>query len=67
LEGDGEGGGGEGGGGGDECKRVLVEKAKYKRPRRKPRRKWEDNIKMYFRDMACISVHWIHMDQFRKK
>jgi len=47
--------------------RVLVEKVKYKKSLRKPRREWEVNIKMYFREMVCISVDWIHMDQFRKK
>jgi hypothetical protein len=31
--------------------RVLVEKDKYKRSLRKPRRKWEDNIK-------CILGKW---------
>jgi hypothetical protein len=46
--------------------RVLVEKAKYKRSLRKPRRKWEDNIKICFTEMACINVGWIHLDQFRK-
>jgi hypothetical protein len=45
-----------GGGGEMNANRVLVEKAKYKRSLRKPRRKWEDNSKMYFREMVCINV-----------
>jgi hypothetical protein len=46
--------------------RVSVQKAKYKRSLRKDRRKWEDSIKIYFKEMACINVDWIHLDQFRK-
>ena len=29
--------------------RILVGKSEVKRPLRRPRRRWEDNIKMYFK------------------
>jgi hypothetical protein len=31
----------------------LVGKPEEKRPLGKPRRRWEDNIKMYFEDVEC--------------
>ena len=33
--------------------RVLVGKSEGKRPSRRPRRRWEDNIKMDLREMSC--------------
>ena len=33
--------------------RVLVGKSEGKRPLGRPRRRWEDNIKMYLREMGC--------------
>ena len=33
--------------------RVLVGKPESKRPLGRPRRRWEDNIKMYLREVGC--------------
>ena len=33
--------------------RVLVEKPEGKRPLGRPRRRWEDNIKMDFQEVGC--------------
>ena len=33
--------------------RVLVGKPEGKRPLRRPRRRWEDNIKMDLQEMVC--------------
>ena len=35
--------------------RVLEEKPEGKRPLERPRRRWEDNIKMDLREMGCDS------------
>ena len=45
--------------------RVLVGKSEGRRPLEKPRRRLEDNIKMYFRDAgcgACIRLMWLMID-----
>jgi hypothetical protein len=39
--------------------RVLVEKPEVKRPLRRPRRRWEDNIKMYVQEVGCGGMDWI--------
>jgi hypothetical protein len=36
--------------------RILVGKAEGKRPRWRPRRRWEDNIKMDLQEMGCGSM-----------
>ena len=41
--------------------RVLVGKPEGKRPLGRPRRRWEDNIKMYFREMGCGDMDWIEL------
>jgi hypothetical protein len=33
--------------------RVLVRKAEGKRPFGRPRRRWEDNIKMFLQEVRC--------------
>jgi hypothetical protein len=33
--------------------RVLVGKPEGKRPLGRPRRRWEDNIKMYLQEIGC--------------
>jgi hypothetical protein len=35
---------------------VLVGKPEGKRPRGRPRHRWEDNIKMYLQEMGCGSM-----------
>jgi len=37
--------------------RVLVGKPEGKRPRRR----WEDNIKMDFQEVGCVVVDWIEL------
>jgi hypothetical protein len=45
--------------------RVLLEKPEGKRPLRRPRRKWEDNIKMDFQEVECEGMDWIELTQDR--
>ena len=44
-------------------KRVLVGKPEGKRPLGRPRSRWEDNIKMYLREVGCGGMHWIDLAQ----
>ena len=39
--------------------RVLVRKPESKRPLGRPRRRWEDNIKMDLREVGCDPRNWI--------
>jgi hypothetical protein len=45
--------------------KILVRKPEGKRPLRKPRRRWEDNIKMSHREIYLEGVDWIHLVQDR--
>jgi hypothetical protein len=45
--------------------RVLVGKPEEKRPLGRPRRRWEDGIRMYLRDLVWGSVEWIQLAQDR--
>jgi hypothetical protein len=45
--------------------RVLVRKLEGKRPLGRPRHRWEDNIKMYLRDIGIDGANWIRLDQDR--
>jgi len=47
--------------------RILVGKAEGKRPLGRPRRKWVDNIKMYFQEVGCGYMGWIGLTQDRNK
>ena len=47
--------------------RVLVGKPEGKRPLGKPRRKWEDNIKMDLQEVRCEGVDWIELAQDRDR
>jgi hypothetical protein len=42
-------------------------KAEVKRPLGRPGRKWEDGIKMEFREFGCGSVEWIYLAQDRDR
>jgi hypothetical protein len=44
---------------------ILVRKPKGKRPLRRPRCRWEDNILMDLREIGCRGVDWIHLTQDR--
>ena len=40
---------------------VLMGKPEGKRPLGRPRRRWEDNIKMDFQEMACGVMDWMEL------
>jgi hypothetical protein len=43
--------------------RILVGQPEGKRPLVRPRRKWEDNIKMDLRGIGWGGMEWIHLAQ----
>jgi hypothetical protein len=43
--------------------RVLVRRLEGKRPVGRPRRRWEDNIKMDLREKGIDGANWIHLAQ----
>jgi hypothetical protein len=45
--------------------RVLVRKPEGKRPLGRPRRSWEDGIKMELREIGWGGVEWIRLAQDR--
>jgi hypothetical protein len=45
--------------------RVLVGKPEGNRPLGRPRRRWEDNIKMDLQEVGCEGIDWIDLDQDR--
>jgi len=44
---------------------VTVGKLEGKRPVGRPRRRWEDNIKMDLQEVRCGDVDWIELAQDR--
>ena len=47
--------------------RVLVGKPEGKRPLGKPRRRWEDNIKIDLQEVECGCKDWIELAQDRNR
>jgi hypothetical protein len=47
--------------------RVLVEKPEEKRPLGRPRRRWEDNIKMDFQEVGGGRGEWMELAQDRDR
>ena len=47
--------------------RVLVENPEGKRPLGRPRRSWEDSIKMDLREVGCGCVDWMELAQDRDR
>jgi len=47
--------------------RVLVGKPEGKRQLGKPRRRWEDNIKMDLQEAVCGGMDWIDLAQDRDR
>ena len=47
--------------------RVLVGKPEGKRPLGRPRRRWEDNIKMDLQEVECGGMDWIELAQDRDR
>jgi hypothetical protein len=45
--------------------RVLVGKPEGKRPLGRPRHRWEDNMKMYLREIGWRGMDWIDVAQDR--
>ena len=43
--------------------RVLVGKPEGKRPLGRPRRRWEDNIKLDLQEVGCGDTDWIELAQ----
>ena len=43
--------------------RVLVGKPEGKRPLGRPRRRWEDNIKIDLQEVGCEGMDWIDLAQ----
>jgi hypothetical protein len=46
---------------------ILVGKPEGRRPLGRPRRRWEDNIKMDLREIGFWDVDWIHLAQDRER
>jgi hypothetical protein len=47
--------------------RVLVGKPEGKRPLGRPRRRWEDNIRMDLQEVGCGDMEWIGLAQDRDR
>ena len=47
------------------CYRVLVGKAEGTSPLGRPRRRWEDNIKVDLQEVGCGEMDWIDLAQNR--
>ena len=47
--------------------RVLVGKPEGKRPLGRPRRRWEDNIKMGLQEVGCGDMDWMELAQNRDR
>jgi len=47
--------------------RVLVGKIEGKRPLGRPRRRWEDNIKMDLQEVGCGCMDWNDLAQERDR
>jgi hypothetical protein len=54
-------------GGGRKVYRVLVGKPEGKGPLERPRRRWEDWIKMDLREIGWGGVEWTHLGQDRDR
>jgi hypothetical protein len=47
--------------------RALVGKPEGRRPLKRPRRRWEDNIKMDLREVGWVGMDWINLAQDRDR
>jgi hypothetical protein len=52
--------------GGEACTKFWWESLKEKGHFERPRRRWEDGIKMYLREVG-LGVEWIHLVQDRNR
>ena len=44
---------------------ILVGKPEGKRPLRRPRHRWDDNINMDLQEVGCEGMDWIDLAQIR--
>ena len=49
------------------CTGFLVGKPEGRRPLGGSRRRWEDNIRMYLREVGCGCVDWVELAQDRDR
>jgi hypothetical protein len=47
--------------------KLLMGKPEGKSPLGRPRRRWEDELRMYLRESVCGSVDWIQLAQDRDR
>jgi hypothetical protein len=47
--------------------RILMGKPEGKRPLRRPRRRWVNNIKIHLREIRWIGIYWIGLTLDRKQ
>jgi len=45
----------------------LVRNPEGNRPLGRPRRKWEDNVKLDLQEVECGGTDWIHLAQDRER
>jgi hypothetical protein len=45
----------------------MVGKPEGRRPLRRPKRRWEDNIRMDFQEVGCGYVDWMELTQDRDR
>jgi len=45
--------------------KILVSKPEGRKPHRRPRHRWEDNIRMDLREIGWEVVDWMHLAQDR--
>jgi len=50
---------------GKDVYRILMGKPEGRRPLGRPRRRWEDNIKMDLQEVRCRGMDWIELAQDR--
>jgi hypothetical protein len=43
--------------------KIFIVKSEGKRPLGRPRRRWEDNIRVDLREIGWEVVDWMHLDQ----
>jgi hypothetical protein len=45
--------------------RVLMEKHERKKTHVRPRRRWDENIKMDLQEVGCGALDWVELAQYR--